>query len=64
MTAAFAHVARQVFDDTVALRLVLRTAAASDPEAAALHDSLEQQRRVGQARVARALARKGFLAPG
>ena len=64
MTAAFAHVARQVFDSTAALRLVLRVAAALDTEAAALQDSIEEQRRVGQARVARALADKGFLAPG
>ena len=32
--------------------------------AAELQDSIEEQRRVGQARVARALADKGFLAPG
>jgi AcrR family transcriptional regulator len=63
MTAAWAHVARRVFDSTAALRLVLRVAAALDTEAAALQDSIEQQRRVGQARVARALADKGFLAP-
>jgi AcrR family transcriptional regulator len=64
MTAAFAHVAREVFDNTAALRLVLRVAAAVDTEAATLHQSMEEQRRVGQARVARALASKGFLAPG
>lgn len=64
MTAAFAHVARQVFDNTAALRLVLRVAAALDTEAAALQDAIEEQRRDGQARVARALANKGFLAPG
>jgi AcrR family transcriptional regulator len=64
MTAAWAHVARQVFDNTAALRLVLRVAAALDTEAAALQDSIEEQRRVGQARVPRALAHKGFLAPG
>ena len=64
MTAAWAHVARQVFDNTAALRLVLRVAAALDTEAAALQDSIEDQRRVGQARVARALADRGFLAPG
>ncbi|HTK16053.1 MAG TPA: TetR/AcrR family transcriptional regulator [Acidimicrobiia bacterium] len=63
MTAAFAHVARQVFDNTAALRLVLRVAAAVDVEAAVLQDSIEEQRRVGQGRVARALADKGFLAP-
>ena len=43
---------------------MLRVAAALDTEAAALQDSIEEQRRVGQARVARALADKGFLAPG
>jgi AcrR family transcriptional regulator len=64
MTAGWAHVARQVFDNTAALRLVLRVAAALDTEAAALQASIEEQRRVGQARVARALADKGFLAPG
>ena len=64
MTTAWAHVARQVFDNTAAMRLVLRVAAALDTEAAALQDSIEEQRRVGQARVAKALADKGFLAPG
>jgi AcrR family transcriptional regulator len=64
MTAAFAHVARQVFDNSAVLLLVLRDAAALDTEAAGLQNSIEQQRRVGQARVARALAGKGFLASG
>lgn len=64
MTSAFAHVARQVFDTFAPLRLVLRVAAELDTEAAALQDSIEEQRRVGQARVAKALADKGFLAPG
>jgi hypothetical protein len=64
MTAAFAHVARVVFDNTAELRMVLRVAAAVDAEAAALHDSIEDQRRVGQARVAAALARRGFLTRG
>jgi AcrR family transcriptional regulator len=64
MTAAFAHVAREVFDNTAELRIVLRVAAAVDAEAAVLHASMEDQRRVGQARVARALAGSGFLAPG
>jgi AcrR family transcriptional regulator len=63
MTAAFAHVSRQVFDNTAALRLMLRVAAALDNEAAALRESLEEQRRIGQARVSRALADAGFLAP-
>jgi AcrR family transcriptional regulator len=63
MTAAFARVARQVFDTSAALRLVVRAAAPLDHEAAALHEALEEQRRVGQARVARALAHNGFLAP-
>lgn len=64
MVAAWARVARQVFDNTAALRLVLRDAAALDAEAAALQRSIDAQRRVGQARVAKALATKGFLAPG
>jgi hypothetical protein len=64
MTAAFARLARQLFDNTASLRFVLRDAAAVDSDAAALQDSIEEQRRVGQARVARALASKGFLAPG
>ena len=64
MTAAFARVARQVFENTAALRLVLRVAAALDPEAAALEASIDEQRRVGQTRAAKALANKGFLAPG
>jgi hypothetical protein len=64
MTEAFARLARQLFDNTAALRFVLRDAAAMDSEAAALQESIEEQRRVGQARVARALASKGFLAPG
>jgi hypothetical protein len=45
------------------LRLVLRAAAAVDAEAAVLQDAIEHQRRVGQARVAKALADNGFLAP-
>lgn len=64
MTAGFARVARQVFDNTAALRLVLRVAAELDPEAATLQTAIEDQRRIGQARVARALAERGFLAPG
>ena len=64
MTAAFAHLARQLFDNTAELRFVLRAAAVVDADAAALHNVIEEQRRVGQARVATALARKGFLAPG
>jgi AcrR family transcriptional regulator len=64
MTAAWARVAREVFDNTAPLRLVLRAAAAIDAEAATLQESIEEQRRVGQARVARALASKQFLAPG
>ena len=64
MTAAFARLARQLFDNTAALRFVLRDAAALDSDAAALQESIEEQRRVGQARVARALASKGFLAQG
>jgi AcrR family transcriptional regulator len=64
MTAAFAHVAREVLDNTAELRIVLRVAASVDAEAAELHASMEDQRRVGQARVAKALAGKGFLAPG
>jgi AcrR family transcriptional regulator len=63
MTAAFAHLARELFDNTAELRFVLRVAAAVDSEAATLNDSMDEQRRVGQARVARALASKGFLAP-
>jgi AcrR family transcriptional regulator len=64
MVAAWARVARQVFDNMAALRLVLRDAAAVDAEAAQLQESIERQRRIGQARVARALASNGFLAPG
>jgi AcrR family transcriptional regulator len=64
MTAAFALVARQVFEGTARLRLVLRAAAVVDAEAAELQRSIEEQRRVGQARVARALAQAGFLAAG
>lgn len=64
MTASWARVARRVFDNTAALRLVLRDAAAIDTEAAVLQESFEGQRKVGQARVASTLASKGFLAPG
>ncbi len=63
MTARWARVARQVFDNTAALRFELRVAAALDPEAARLQASIEEQRRTGQARVARALSERGFLAP-
>lgn len=43
---------------------VLVSAAGSDPDAAALLDTLTSQRQEGQRRIARALARGGALRPG
>ena len=54
---------REVLDRSAPLHHVLRSAAAVDPEAAALR-GVEHQRLMGQSGVARALAERGALADG
>jgi hypothetical protein len=48
---------------TAAIYRILVSAAASDPDAAALLDELTSQRQAGQGRIARSLARAGALRP-
>ncbi len=61
--AGFVRVAAQVHARTAAIYRILVSAAASDPDAAALLDELTRQRQEGQGRVARSLARAGALRP-
>ena len=62
--AAFVSVAAQVNTRTSAIYRILVSAAASDPDAAALLDELTHQRQEGQGRIARSLARAGALRAG
>jgi AcrR family transcriptional regulator len=59
--AAFVGIAAEVNARTAAIYRILLSAAASDPDAAALLDELTHQRQAGQGRVARSLARGGAL---
>jgi len=61
--AGLVGVAAQVNSRTAAIYRILVSAAASDPDAAALLDELTRQRQAGQGRVARSLARAGALRP-
>jgi AcrR family transcriptional regulator len=61
--AGFVGVTAQVNSRTAPVYRILVSAAASDPDAAALLDELTQQRQRGQRLVARALARAHALAP-
>jgi AcrR family transcriptional regulator len=63
MVAGFAGVAAQVNSRTAPIYRILVSAAASDPDAAALLDELTRQRQQGQGRIARSLARAGALRP-
>ena len=63
MVASFVHVAAEVNARSAAIYRILTSAAASDSDAAALLADLTRQRRRGQGRVARALARARALAP-
>jgi AcrR family transcriptional regulator len=62
--AGLVGVAAQVNARTAAIYRILVSAAASDPDAASLLDELARQRKAGQGRVARSLARAGALRPG
>jgi AcrR family transcriptional regulator len=61
--AGFVGVAAQVNVRTAAIYRILVSAAASDPDAAALLDELTRQRQEGQGRIARSLARAHALRP-
>jgi AcrR family transcriptional regulator len=59
----FVGIAVQVNARTAPIYRILVSAAASDPDAAALLDELSRQRKEGQGRLARSLARAGALRP-
>ena len=61
--AGFVGVTAQVNSRTASIYRILLSAAASDPDAAALLDELTRQRQRGQALIARSLARAGALRP-
>ncbi len=61
--AGFVAIAAQVNSRTAAIYRILVSAAASDPDAAALLDELARQRQEGQGALARSLARAGALRP-
>lgn len=60
----FAHVARIVHDRIEPIRRMLTGAAAVDPDAAAMLDTIARQRYIGQGVVARGLADRGALRGG
>lgn len=62
--AGFVHFVAGLNSRTAPIYRILVSAAASDPDAAALLDELTRQRQHGQGRIARSLARAGALAPG
>jgi AcrR family transcriptional regulator len=61
--AGFVGIAAQVNSRTASIYRILVSAAASDPDAAALLDDLTRQRQKGQGSLARSLARSGALRP-
>jgi AcrR family transcriptional regulator len=61
--AGFVAIAAQVNARTASIYRILVSAAASDPDAAALLDELTHQRQEGQGGLARSLARAGVLRP-
>jgi TetR/AcrR family transcriptional regulator, regulator of autoinduction and epiphytic fitness len=61
--AGFAGIVVQVNSRTAPIYRILVSAAASDPDAAALLDELTRQRQQGQGLIARSLARAGALRP-
>jgi len=61
---AFAHLAGELLHRSAALQLVLLTSAAVDAGAAEMLEVTRSQRRVGQARIVKAIARGGHLRPG
>jgi AcrR family transcriptional regulator len=62
--AGFVAVTSEVNSRTAPIYRILVGAASSDRDAAALLEDLNSQRRAGQGRVARSLARAGALRPG
>lgn len=62
--AGFVAVASEVNSRTAPIYRILLGAASSDPDAAALLEDLNRQRRAGQGQIARSLARAGALRPG
>lgn len=62
--AGFVHLATQINERTAAIYRILVSAAASDPDAAALLNELTHQRQEGQGRIARSLASAKALRPG
>ncbi|MGV0644699.1 helix-turn-helix domain-containing protein [Mycolicibacterium sp. XJ2546] len=62
--AGFVAIASEVNSRTAPVYRILVGAASSDPDAAALLEDLNRQRRTGQGRLARALGRAGALRPG
>jgi len=61
--AGFVGVAAEVNSRTASIYRILVSAAASDPDAAALLDEQTRQRQKGQSMIARSLARAGALRP-
>jgi AcrR family transcriptional regulator len=61
--AGFVGIAAQVNSRTATIYRILVSAAASDPDAAALLEELTRQRQEGQRRIARSLARARALRP-
>ncbi len=59
----FVRITSEVNSRTAPIYRILVSAAASDPDAAALLDELTRQRQQGQALIARSLARAGALRP-
>jgi len=64
MLAAYAGVATEINTRVAELHVVLRGAASADPEARALWEMLQQQRRVGGDNLARPIVEKGRLKKG
>lgn len=62
--AGFVAVTSDVNSRTAPIYRILVGAASSDPDAAALLDDLNRQRRKGQGQIARSLAQAGQLRPG
>ena len=60
----FVAVVAQINERVAPIYRILTSAAASDPDAAALLDGLTKQRQQGQKVIARSLARAGALRPG
>lgn len=60
----FVGVVTQINDRVALIYRILVSAAATDPDAAALLDGLTQQRQQGQKVIARSLAKAGALRPG